>query len=69
MMVSERERHLKVLNRPERSSMCSYVYSFPTAKKGNDDQLMIQSSPIAQTRNEGQLEEKTFKGTQSPRKK
>ena len=49
--------------------MCSYVYSFLTAKKGNDDQLMIQSSPIAQKRNDGQLEGKTFEGTQSPAKK
>ena len=60
---------MKVLNCPERSNMCSYLYSFLTAKKGNDDQLMIQSSPIAQKRNDGQLEGKTFEGTQSPAKK
>ena len=49
--------------------MCSYVYSFLTAKKGNDDQLMIQGSPIAQKRNDGQLEGKTLEGTQLPAKK
>ena len=62
-------RHLKVLNRWERNNICSYVYSIPTAKKGNDDQLIIQSSSIAQTRDDGQLEGKTFEGNNFGTKK
>ena len=60
---------MKVLNRPQRSNICSYVYSFLTAKKGNDDQLIIQSSSIAQTRDDGQLEGKTFEGNNFGTKK
>ena len=56
---------MKVLSRPERNNIFSSIYSLLTAKKGNDDQLIIQCSLIAQTRDDGKSKGTTFEGTQS----
>jgi len=60
---------LKVLNRLERNNTFSSIYSLFIAKKGNDDQLIKQSSLIAQTRDHGQLEGKTFEGNNLAQKR
>ena len=60
---------MKVLNHLERNNTFSSIYSLLTARKGNDDQLIIQSFPIAQTRDHGQLEGKTFEGNSLAQKR
>jgi len=61
-MINQRE-DIRRYSITERNNICSSIHPLLTAKKGNDDQLIIQSSSITQTRDDDQLEGKAFEGT------